>query len=94
MRHVVVSWLSGNDRRHGKTPIDLGAAVEWALEAFFQLFTTNQSSIESGIQQTARWTPPEQGTLKINPDEAFLHETCTGATGAMVRGILAEMAIS
>jgi len=60
----------------------------------FQLSTTNQGSIESWIQQTARWTPPEQGTLKINPGEAFMHDTCTGAAGAVLRSRLAVMAIS
>jgi hypothetical protein len=32
------------------------------------------------------WKPPEEGTLKINMDVAFLHENCTGATGAVLRG--------
>jgi len=30
-------WRSRNDRQHGKTPIDPGAAMEWALETCCQL---------------------------------------------------------
>ena len=33
-----------------------------------------------------QWKPPEEGTLKINMDGAFLHESCTGATGVVLRG--------
>jgi hypothetical protein len=51
-------WLSRNDHAHGKTPIDPGAAVEWALEeAFFQLSTTNQGSIEVSCMRHARERP-------------------------------------
>jgi hypothetical protein len=79
-------WLSRNDRRHGKAPIHPGAAMEWALEACDQLSTSIPSNKETGMQQPVSWTPPEQGVLKLNTDGAFLQESCTGATGAVLRG--------
>jgi hypothetical protein len=31
------------------------------------------------------WRPPEEGSLKINVDGAYLQESNTGATGAVLR---------
>jgi hypothetical protein len=31
------------------------------------------------------WQPPEEGSLKINVDGAYLQESNTGATGAVLR---------
>jgi hypothetical protein len=33
-----------------------------------------------------KWKPPEEGSLKINTDWAFMQDEGMGATGAMIRG--------
>ena len=33
-----------------------------------------------------KWMPLEEGTLKINADEVFLHDDGTGATGVVMCG--------
>ena len=42
-------WQSRNDRRHDKTPIDPGAAMDWALEACCQLWGGKQRDVGASI---------------------------------------------
>lgn len=79
-------WSSRNDRWHGKALIDIGVAIDWALEACLHLSAVDQSK-ESGNNNAlaVRWKPPDQGALKINNDGAFDSDSCTGATGAVLR---------
>jgi hypothetical protein len=53
---------SRNDRRHGKRPIDPGAAIDWTLEVCCHLANFKPSK---ATVQTEPWQPPESGVLKI-----------------------------
>lgn len=78
-------WSSQNDRKHGKTPIDPGAAINWALEVCCHLISACPSVTEAGTDQLLKWMKPAEGTLKLNTDGAFLHNEGIGATGVVVR---------
>ena len=71
---------------HGKVPIDIGVVIDWAMEGCLHLSTDNQTEENDMNNALAvRWKPPRQGTLKINIDGAFFSDSCTGATGVVVR---------
>lgn len=79
-------WCSRNDRRHGKAPIDPRLAIKWALETCMHLSSAVETTEgRNSVLQPARWSPPVQGTLKINSDGAYLQDQGIGATGAVVR---------
>ena len=79
-------WRSRNDRRHGKIPIDMGAAINWALDVCYHLITVNESSdVPISRLPTQRWQRPPSNTLKVNIDAAFVAETNAGAIGAVAR---------
>ena len=78
-------WQSRNDRRHDKTPIDPGAAMDRALEACCQVWGSKQRDVGRASMSNMHWRPPEVGSLKINVDGAYLRESNTGAMGAMLR---------
>lgn len=80
-------WCSRNDRRHGKTPIEHKLAINWAVDACFHLMTeANVQARDSPRVQSAIWSLPPEGSVKINSDGAFDAREMTGATGAIARG--------
>jgi len=77
-------WNSRNDRKHGKTPIDPRSAIDWAMEACFQLVEVCPSG-KINAEQAVKWQPLDRGTLKVDTDGAFLPGAESGATGAVLR---------
>lgn len=63
-------WNSRNDCRHGKSPIEPGLAVEWAIEVCFHLSIGRDSDQGRRIQEV--WTAPAEGTLKVNVEGAVV----------------------
>jgi hypothetical protein len=79
-------WNSRNDRKHGKSPIPVKLAIEWALDVCFHLILDTIRSIRSQASRTVvQWQKPEAGTVKINTDGSFQVESLVGATGAVIR---------
>ena len=79
-------WRSRNDRRHGKIPIDMGAAISWALDVCYHLISvTKDSRTTNSNQQIQRWKRPPCNTLKVNVDGAFAADNNSGAIGAVAR---------
>ena len=79
-------WRSRNDRQHGKAPIDMHAAINWAIDVCFNLISVKENE-EVGRRPTRdqRWQRPARNTLKVNVDGAFTAEERSGATGAVAR---------
>ena len=75
-------WRSRNDRQHGKAPIDMHAAINWAIDVCFNLISVKENE-EVGRRPTRdqRWQRPARNTLKVNVDGAFTAEEISGATG-------------
>jgi hypothetical protein len=84
-------WNSRNDCRHGKSPIEPGLAVEWAIEVCFHLSIGRDSDQGRRIQEI--WTAPAEGTLKVNVDGAFTQDTCMGAVGGWCGVALAHFVL-
>lgn len=58
--------------------------VDRALEARCHLFIANRAEDSGGRNaHVVRWQAPDHGTMKINTDRAFVHETFIGAARAM-----------
>ena len=65
-------WRSRNDRRHGKAPIDMAAAIDWALDVCFHLSAAREKTDGNGGPSVIqRWQRPPAHTLKVNVDGAF-----------------------
>jgi hypothetical protein len=79
-------WCSRNDRNHGKSPITMKLAIDWALDVCFHLILSGDWDEPSDSpKKESRWQKPPAGFVKINTDGAFLSGTLSGATGSVIR---------
>jgi hypothetical protein len=79
-------WSSRNDRKHGRSPIPVKLAIDWALDVCFHLILDTNRKIQTQPASTeVRWQKPEAGVVKININGSFQEETFVGATGAVIQ---------
>jgi ribonuclease HI len=79
-------WGSRNDRKHGKSPIPLKPAIDWALDACFHLMNVVQRGNQRcRTKLEGKWKKPPSGYVKINTDGGFEAESMSGATGVVIR---------
>jgi hypothetical protein len=63
-------WTSRNDQKHGKSPIPLKQAIDWAMDVFLHLIQANvKVSWGHSSKSQQQWMKPAPGYLKINTDE-------------------------
>jgi hypothetical protein len=79
-----VVWGSRNDRKHGKSPIPLKLAIDWALDACFHLMNDGERG-DQRCSADPEWKKPLPGYVKINTDGGFDAASMSGATGAVIR---------
>jgi hypothetical protein len=79
-------WRSRNDRRHGNSPIEMRAAINWAVDACLTLISEKKNEgADRRPLRVQRWQRPVENTLKVNVDGAFLEANGSGAAGAVAR---------
>jgi hypothetical protein len=79
-------WRARNDRQHGKIPINVRAAINWAIDVCINLIPVKEN--EEGVRRPTRvqrWQRPARNALKVNIDGAFTAEEGSGAAGAVAR---------
>jgi hypothetical protein len=65
-------WGSRNDRKHGKAPIPLKHAIDWAMDVHFHLIKAlDREKQGHKPRREQQWQKPVMGYLKINLDDAF-----------------------
>jgi hypothetical protein len=87
-RYIILCGMwscSRNDRNHGKSPITMKLAIDWALDVCFHLILSGGRDEPSDSPKELRWQKPPAGFVKINNDGAFVSETLSGATGSVIR---------
>jgi hypothetical protein len=79
-------WNSRNDRKHGKSPIPVRQAIDWALDVCFHLVLDIDRKIQSQTSRSiVQWQKPEASVVKINTDGSFHDDTLSGATWTVIR---------
>jgi hypothetical protein len=79
-------WGTGNDRKHGKSPILMKHDVDWAMDVCFHLIKgVDHGDTKDGPSGEHQWKKPEHGYLKINTDGAYDVNLLAGGTGVMLR---------
>jgi hypothetical protein len=74
-------WTSRNDRKHGKSPIPMKLAIDWALEVCFQLTIDSDRQVQNqSSRDLVRWQKPDAGVVKINTGNAFNVASLSDAT--------------
>ena len=79
-------WRARKDRQHGKIPINVRAAINWAIDVCINLIPVKEN--EEGVRRPTRvqrWQRPARNALKVNIDGAFTAEEGSGAAGAVAR---------
>jgi ribonuclease HI len=81
-------WNSRNDRKHGKSPIPMKLAIDWALDVCLQLTIDTDRHMQNQSPRVAEWwQKPGTEFVKINTDGAFQMESLSGAMGTVIRDV-------
>jgi ribonuclease HI len=84
-------WRWRNDRLHGISPIDTKAAINWAIDACFQLISVDGAATDRKGHPTVQcWQRPPAQTVKVNVDGVFAAGDNTGGVGAVARNAEGE----
>jgi ribonuclease HI len=79
-------WGSRNGRKHGKSPIPLKLAIDWALDVCFHLMNdAEREDQRCRPRMEGKWEKPPPGYVKINTDGGFEVASMPGATDAVIK---------
>jgi hypothetical protein len=81
-------WGARNDRKHGKSPILMKHAVDWAMDVFFHLIkVVDRGNLKDDPSGEHQWKKHEPGYLKINTDGAYDVAVIRNEDGTFVKAI-------
>jgi ribonuclease HI len=78
-------WTERNAIWHNEGGRSIVGSVRWVLDTTFDLAQLGKKKGPKIGKTIARWSKPEEGSLKINVDASFMKGDNSGATGLIVR---------
>ena len=78
-------WTERNTRRHGEAGRTIAQSVKWVTDTVMDLVMAGKENLVKAPKVKAKWSPPENGVIKVNVDASFDENTNQGSSGLVIR---------